>query len=160
MMTSESIVSGMSPVTAADVELTEITSGGTGGVEFVRLLSLGFGGVPARIGARHVFLFKTQTNENDVVKIAVLDPPGQNAQSVGCYDSSGNLVTHIDNGEIILQYRGGFVAFEWDGGRWVLDSRPRNHDSVALPQLFYVPSTNGFPDGSTLKIVNGQPAWV
>lgn len=119
----EAITTGAAPVAAGRlIDLTVITSGGTGGVEYVDLLDLeDLNGDPAAFdpelqGQRHTFYLEDQVDPGDVVTIRTKQFGGaHNEYPTPFIDEMGRQVGLIStaNGGVVLNYPAACITFEW-----------------------------------------------
>jgi len=159
-MTTQQVLTGINPigVSFGVADLTEITSGGSGGDEFVKLIMPAVSPDPSLIGKRHTLSLKTQSSPSDKIKVQIYDPAGNVAQSMAMYDTAGNILAVMNDGLGILSSQEDFLSFVWNGVHIALDDTAKNNDSPVLAQ--YMPSPVGHADGEILKIVGGVPTWT
>jgi hypothetical protein len=118
-VTVEQITTGASPVSAdLSMLVTAITSGGTGGDEFITLakypLIIDSYSNPEKLGTLHTLYLAAQTDPGDVVKIQV------EGGSLASYDDAGNRIGQLQTNEVALEFAAAFVSFRWTGETWAL----------------------------------------
>jgi hypothetical protein len=143
----EQITTGAVAVDAdPTVQIYEVTTGGTGGVEELNLPYFEDGAAAANVGRRICISLATLTDPADAVKITV-----DGGSTIDLYPSKyfQNAKEQRLIGGVPLSYEGSFAVFVWTGFDWFLDWTLYGDSPTISSMPVIITTANGASPAST-----------
>lgn len=155
------LTTGASPITVTPQQgkvIYHITSGGTGSDEIILLDDFTFedsGFAPEKIKSTAQFIFTTQTNAADVIKVRRPDAAADS--TFDTYDAIGIHLGYAE--ELVLSDEGQYVTSNWGGQNWDFNKSLSLTSSQLLQTRQPMPAVPSYRD-AVLVSQSGTPMFI